>query len=366
MKKIYLLAVTFIFAMNLPAPVEGVPSLIDLVKNSDVIVAGTCIEVEVIDGNAKLHIQPISIFKGELPVAVAVFSVPLVRYDSHSDIRGALRGKDLILFGNAGAYPNEWSAVRTSVFSPLVNTLIVSPAGVQDFLPDLQAESPLQKTIKAVAAAHWRNPGHRTLELLIPLSWRRVETEFLEKIFEEYIASGDPGLMQTGLGGITMLGQPLAVFKTDEMLRTLPEKAAAEQVASLEMHYDSDSDDADALKIIMGWMQSDNPAVRAGAAGILARLRSPSCILLLGDALFDPEFEVRWRAIGGLSAFANHVPRKSMAPAPGPWALRTEDTIAHSVFSRDAVAAKESHYLDFWRDWWRENRAAVVSLASDQ
>lgn len=69
------------------------------------------------------------------------------------------------------------------------------------------------------------------------------------------------------------------------------------------------------------------------------------------------------RAIGGLSAFANHVLPGQFTPAPGPWPHRTDQTIAYS-FMGPEIRDREERYLAFWRQWWDRNQSAIRAEAA--
>jgi hypothetical protein len=86
--------------------------------------------------------------------------------------------------------------------------------------------------------------------------------------------------------------------------------------------------------------------------------------MILGPALNDGDFEIRWRAIGGVSMFANNVPIGGAGPAAGDWPYRTENTLRLSVFDRNLVQKDEQHDLEFWRRWWDENRVAIANFVA--
>jgi hypothetical protein len=92
----------------------------------------------------------------------------------------------------------------------------------------------------------------------------------------------------------------------------------------------------------------------------LARMHSKDSVETLARLLEDPDPEIAASAVGGLAMFANGVPPGGFEPGPGPAPFRTDQTIAHSATSADAVLARPSFYLDFWKAWWAENAAKVV------
>ncbi|MDA1315788.1 MAG: HEAT repeat domain-containing protein, partial [Acidobacteria bacterium] len=123
------------------------------------------------------------------------------------------------------------------------------------------------------------------------------------------------------------------------------------------------STDPKGVEILARWLQPGSPDhVRAAAAAALSRIHTPSAVMVLGPALRDPDFQVRWRAIGGLANFANNIPIGGVGPSADPWPFRTDDTMRYLVNSEE-IRDKEDFYLDFWRAWWSENQGAVQALA---
>jgi hypothetical protein len=359
--KIAFLFVMF-FSLALRGAVEAVPSLIDLVNDSNAIVAGLCVDTELMDGEISLYILPQKFIKGEIKNTTLIFTTNLRNGESYLDIKRSLHNNTLLLFGTASDHTDKFQIIRMSSQSSLDKTIIKVFPGDQRFIDDIVVNSSLQKTIREIAVSHWNSPSRNTLELLIPLAWNKFEIPLLSSIFIKYMESSDPSLAKTGLDGITILGLPLAVVKTDEIISSQTGSIVDRQLSALEKFYNSENDEA--LSIIVEWINSDNSLIRATAVGILANIRTPATLPVLAGALFDPDFEVRWRAIGGLSAFANNIPRNGFVPAPGNWIFRTDGTIAHSAFDRRIIGENESRYLNFWRDWWEKNRLAIDKLSN--
>ena len=105
-------------------------------------------------------------------------------------------------------------------------------------------------------------------------------------------------------------------------------------------------------------------SVASLAAAALAMIHTPEAVMVLGPALYDSDFQIRWRAIGGLGMFANNFPIGGVGPGPGPAPFLTEDTIRFSINSPD-VKDKENQYLAFWKSWWSENREAVEKMTTN-
>jgi hypothetical protein len=97
----------------------------------------------------------------------------------------------------------------------------------------------------------------------------------------------------------------------------------------------------------------------------LAHIRTPSAILILGRLLYDPDYDVRWRVIGGLSSFANNIMPGTPAQAPGPAPFLSDETIRYSIFDRRLKDRGEEPYLNFWRTWWNRNQPEIEKMASE-
>jgi hypothetical protein len=97
----------------------------------------------------------------------------------------------------------------------------------------------------------------------------------------------------------------------------------------------------------------------------LAAVHTAAALLFLATLLDDPDLNLRVEAVGGMGAFANGLPvqtRQRVAtlaylqfPANAPY--KTQDTVAHFALGRQAIAANETSYISFWKDWWSKNRA---------
>jgi len=202
-----------------------------------------------------------------------------------------------------------------------------------------------------------------TLPYLLPLAWSGVEPDVTAAAFRAIRRSGPKGLI-SGTTGLVALGgvEGLESLEGPE-IQGRPELQHI--VLEVERFYRSPS--AKGTEILSRWLQSGQPVnKRHAAAGALARIHTPGAILALGIALNDSDFDMRWRAIGGLSMFANNVPVGGAGPAPGAWPFRTGDSARFSVFDKYLVQKDEQRYLAFWRRWWDENHSAISNLAAQQ
>jgi hypothetical protein len=87
----------------------------------------------------------------------------------------------------------------------------------------------------------------------------------------------------------------------------------------------------------------------------------------LAALLDDPDANLRVEAVGGMGAFANGLAVQTLAGAPGLTYLQlpasapyqTPDTIAHLAFGPQAIMARETYYVSFWKNWWTQYGAMV-------
>jgi hypothetical protein len=224
------------------------------------------------------------------------------------------------------------------------------------------SDTPIQKVVKELATIQAYSDSSDALSYLMPLAWRGAEVETTRAVFRALLQSGTKSGLVHGMTGLVALGEQEGLERLDTaLLQGRNEVSTSLQL--LERTYKST--DPRGVAILARWLDQGSPAaMRAAAAAALARIHTPEAILVLGPALQDTDFQTRWRAIGGLAMFANNVPIGGAGPAAGSWPFRNEDTVRFSVNSADLVARNEGYYLNFWRNWWSENRGAVAELTN--
>lgn len=112
--------------------------------------------------------------------------------------------------------------------------------------------------------------------------------------------------------------------------------------------------------ILKQLLNSDSMSFRRAVARELARIHSADAVTTLAALLDDPDAEIVASAVGGLAMFANGVPPGKLQPSPEPAPYRTEETIAYSVMSAEAISARRSYYVNFWKSWWQQNSAKIL------
>jgi len=342
-----------------PVVSETIPGL---VSKADVIVVGvvSSVAAESLSSTGQLVLNVSDVFKGSYTSGVLSLS-----YEAKSDgTEKMMTGKTILAFGKLSADGLTYALLPMSHGAELPVRRQVMDVGAPADVPTLQISSqdtPLQKVIKELGLIQIGSTKTEAGRYLLSLTFAKVEPGLTEAVFGAIQSSGPKGAV-LGAAGLVAMGDFNGLHTADSLdVQSHPELIPV--ISSIESSFNDTSKAS--LQILTQWLGSSMPAVkREAAAGALARIHTPGAILQLGVALNDSDFEVRWRAIGGLSMFANSVPIGSVSPASGPQPLRTSDTIRFSVFDRNLVSKDEVTYLTFWRQWWNQNQGQIQSLAA--
>lgn len=350
---------------HIRAEVIGFRSIPDLVAEADVILVGWIATVE--DGSDAARVDVVitspDLLKGTVPVGPARLSAPASILSGRDK---ELNGKYVLAFakhhaGDSGKL--ELVSAREGGQFPLENRIFVADSTpAAPVIARADGDSPLQMVIKELATIEAHSASDHILSYLMPLAWNRVEEDIVSKVFRamrqrgsaEDFNRGTIGLVaQGGLEGLECLNAAGLRGRTDL------DKA----LSLLERFYRST--DPRGVEILSDWLQPSSPVkIRMAAAGALSRIHTAEAMVFLGPALYDSDFQIRWRVIGGFSMFANNVPIGGAGPGRTAWPFRTESTITHSVNDEGVVRSKEEYYLDFWRGWWTDNRDRIEKMAA--
>jgi hypothetical protein len=350
------------FGVQLIAAPKEVQSLTQMTAESELIVGGEVIDVEISDDVINLRVLPRRVLKGPLDtqtIQAYLVADPPIPTDSARD---AIQGKFVLLFLNYDSDQAKWRLHGEKLLVP--HELILAADAPDRLIADTVGTTPLQRVILEVASFYAHEPSRASFVLLFPLAWRRVERELAESVFHALHASGNPEIARTGLSGLAHLGSPEAVRAISGRIGATDEPDFGRLFSVLERSNPRVDDDA--LRTLIKWAASDRPELRVGAVGILSQLRQPLAVVALGQALHDNEFEVRWRAIGGLAVFANNINVLNGVPEGDSWQWRTDETMKHCVYDRELVHSNEAFYLGFWRDWWAKYGAQIETLVGGE
>jgi hypothetical protein len=359
---VILLSVALIASGAAQGGIVAYRSIIDLVTTADLIVVGEVAAVEPgpTDDSGFVQILPTEYLKG----SVSGGSLRLAYQRIGPMFRKSLKGRRVLAFASKDP-DTGWRLVPmvdgTKTFLDQ-NLLAADKPVSQPLVARGDHDTPIQKVIKELVTIHTYSDSSDALSYLMPLAWQGVEADTMSVVFRAMIDSSAKNGLVPGTTGLAALGRLEGLESLDEALASgHNEVTAAAHI--LESHFKST--DARGVAILTRWLDRNSPAaIRAAAAGALARVHTPAAILVLGPALQDADFQVRWRAIGGLAMFANNVPIGGAGPAAGDWRFRSDDTIRFSINEEAGVAKNEDYYLNFWRGWWRENADAIAEFAN--
>jgi len=190
--------------------------------------------------------------------------------------------------------------------------------------------------------------------------YRESQSPVLAAAFTRFLSSQNPELVSLGLRGSVLNGDPALVGAVRARYATLSKATGwTDLVRDIRSSYVNTSQ---VTIQALGAAAADPAAgsdLRIAAAGALARMHTLQALPYLAGLLADDDTALQAAAVGGLSSFANNVPIGSHEPAAGAWPYRTDDAIAHSVFSETAIKARSAYYLDFWKTWWLANRVEL-------
>ncbi|MDZ7638497.1 MAG: hypothetical protein U5J83_09655 [Bryobacterales bacterium] len=357
-----LFILTTLVASFLPAGIVGYRSLPDLLALSDTIVIG---QLAKIDAEGPTSGSIVVLLKETIKGREASGSIRVLYKAIRVADAARLENRRVLMFlarDEDGAFHLVPVAHGSDVLLDQ-SLFLAESAEPPSLLPSHPGDSPLQKVIKALASIQADSKDSLALSMLMSLAWQQQTRSDLTEAFRAIRGSASTTARTHGTTG-------LVAFGGLDGLRALDEDVSRGQldplgnIELLERVYASE--DRAGIEILSRWLRpSAHPSVRAAAAGALARIHTPAAIVVLGPALYDPEFEVRWRAIGAFSMFANNVPIGGAGPAPGAWPFSSDSTFKFSVADPDVIRKDEPRYLEFWRAWWVDHRKAVAELASD-
>jgi hypothetical protein len=202
-------------------------------------------------------------------------------------------------------------------------------------------------------------PGGAAADLVS--EYRRSRSEVLRGVFKRWGQSTSPRLRPMALQALVGDGDLNALAAVEAEQSTLTGSPVGREVMTEIKIYFRNSDPA-AVRTLgrLATSPSSSPDLKDASAAALARLHTREALPYLAELLDSPVLWLRTYAVGGLAMFANNVPVGSHHPAPGEWAYRTEETMAHSAMSPDLISSKESYYIGFWKDWWASHRVKLT------
>jgi hypothetical protein len=360
-----LLALSFLAPLQ--ADIVGIVPLRDAVEQADIIVVGELTGGMLLPDqrNGNLTIQPLESLKGDLPnkpMVVWFYSMerPSLGYPPGQKVivmakRGSGSMFDLVPLQLGGA-----TELSRSIYP-------VSPAAVPEVLRVRRRDTAFEKVLKRYLLIYQTAPSLGDVPPIFDFRNEDPKPDLLRAFFREMIHTSWPEAFERAAYGLVHLGEA-------ESLETLDRASPAQRARAInalnQLEYAYRDTSRKGIGILSRWLDpSRPPKERQAAAGALAQLHTPQAVVILASKLEDPDFEVRWRVIRGLSYFAHNIPIGKFAPAPGPWPFnptqpRFSVPIA-DIYSSRAIGLKdEAGHLDFWKSWWRQHELAIRRLAN--
>jgi hypothetical protein len=369
---IYVISIGFglfgLLASSLEGAVAGAATIPRLVAEADVIILGTVDSVEAVNvpgnpGAGRLVLSVNEVYKGNYANGLLYLSYGPVMSTGDEQ---TMRGDRILAFGKLSGDGQSYVLLPTTYGPGAILRHQIIDASSAASVPAIQInvqDTPLQKVIKEIGLIQIGSTTSEGSPYLSSLPFARIEPDLTEAVFKAILASGPQGVA-VGTAGLVKMGGISGLQAAD--LIDIQDHPELSPIVSDIGSYNRDTSQA-GFQILVRWLGPSVPAVkRAAAAGALASIHTPGAVLQLGTALNDSDFEIRWRAIGGLSMFANNVPLGGVSPAAGVWPFRSADTIKFSVFDRNVVNKDEARYLTFWRQWWDQNQGQIQTLANTQ
>jgi HEAT repeat protein len=168
-----------------------------------------------------------------------------------------------------------------------------------------------------------------------------------ERALTDLLYRTEPGLAMTACTTLIRMGRPEAVAAAVELLQASPrgpgDPASRDARRSL-THALTQVEDDRHIQHMVTLVKAPDADVRRAAARALGSMPSSDAVKALGEALWDPEIEVRYGAIlslGVITRIHGHA---------NTWAKYRED---------------EDTYLGFWRKWYEEVGKPGVEAPED-
>jgi hypothetical protein len=347
-------AVLFGLLVAGPSPTSGgaPKSLGGLVAASDGIVVGTIAQGTATGTSIALSIQVERAIKGKWATGAVIAAAGTI--SEPSPTRAITEQRGIFFLANAGTGPMRLvPAMSGHLLDEMFVFLPLPDASVPAAQPGANSTT-RERLLLEILGAMEAGPTKRFGGFVDVLGeYHAAPTPAIQMVFQQWLASGPPGLAAIALQGLLGEGDVNALSRvvTDPVLRASATQAHA--FNGLKWYFNNTDP---AAVSSLGKLASDNSNgedLRVAAASALARIHIKQALPILAQLLGSPDPSLRACAVGGLSMFANNVPIGSHEPAVGDWRWRTDETIAHS-----AMVGSDAQ-VQFWKNWWITNRAAL-------
>lgn len=346
-------------------------SILELEQTADLIINGTATGVVENGDRFDVSLQVNRVIKGEGAVAgdsIGVYWATGNQGTTGNGTTGDLGGTGIwFLQRTSGAWrllPAVQGTMQLSKayfptpVGPIVNAYAYSPtASIQDKLAS-----------EICAASEGDSPYSLQLYALFSGGIDELKSSIPQIFYRRMVSAPSPEQRIVGLSGLIRSGDASSVATAAQIVSTVAGRPA-EGILLLSMREYFRATAPDSVAAV-GRAATDSSvpiAFREVAAHALAAIHTAAALPFLAALLDDPNLSLRVEAVGGMGAFANGLPvqtRDGVAslaylqlPASAPY--KTQDTLSHLAFGRQAIAANETSLISFWKDWWSKNRATL-------
>ena len=198
----------------------------------------------------------------------------------------------------------------------------------------------------------------------------QLQSPVIALLYERLSNSASPQQRILGLAGLIRAGNSAAITsaaKTASTLTNNPREGGL-LLRSISQYYCStDISSVNALGMAATDSGDPNLEFRKAAAHALAAIHNKTAVPYLAALLGDPNAQLQIEGVRGLGSFANGLPVQTpvgvptlahlQLPAAAPF--RTPETLKNFALGPDAIAANKGSYVQFWAQWWSENRSAL-------
>jgi len=336
----------------------------DLVPNSDAIVTAVILDGSAAGLNTSVQFRVDRVLKGDVPVGSVLNLIwtkplswpPAVPFDLTSK-----RGLFFLSRRGTGAWQIVPAQNGNVDFSHTIYLLPPDQARPQEFTassPDDLAENILWELAWSIERGTFG--AARTASMDLVSFFRGLPSPGLNQAFVRLSKTASLRLNVVGMRASIASGDPGTLLRLEKDQSPLASHPDWRNVTD-ELRFRFANTDPSAVAILGRLVRSSATRgdLREASAYALARVHTKEALPYLAELLESSDLDLLTCAVGGMAMFANNIPIGAHHPAAGPWPFRTEETMMHSAMSPGVIASKRAYYVDFWKRWWVENRAAI-------
>jgi hypothetical protein len=362
-RSISLIALLALASPGLQANVCFTPPIQNVIARSDAIIVGRISSIEPSgDDSGRFSIDVSRVIRGQ--VALGPLSISYSETATPIDGQGpGLLDRLALLFVATDAPSADLRLVHLQYCSPggdsvRSHLLFYRSGRFPAELSPSDSDNAMQRLIKELAILG-------ASKYLQGLAQSSIELPTYRAIYQAMMRSSDRDVFVTGLSGLANLGTLDGLIALDRATAPVSRHRISGGGLFLDLGRAYRDRDPRGIPILARWLEAANPQrQRLAAADALVRLRTVPAITALADTLVDRDDLLHWQALQGLMTLANEGPPDRDSSGE-PWPFTTVETRLHELFEPQFYQRDQAPYLEFWRSWWEENRAAIEQYATE-